>query len=256
MRPCNTTPNHDRARTVAPWRIAMLLVLGVLAVPAIAEVNPAGATLQGAKALQNIPLASYPEGEAMMRQAISQLKLDLKFSFLNKDYEDDKYVRDPVTGNKVRVSCVRFKADSGFQFKIDPPQYALTPQGLTVTQNIAKIRADGLTSRFQLGPCAWVGAGLGLQLTDVKYVYKARPMLNFGSEACKLVWNNDPNSLQISIGDLNIIGVQNDIDKLAKTAVREGVNYTLDAMLGSALRGELQKVVISACGSGSGLKVR
>jgi hypothetical protein len=144
---------------------------------------------------------------------------------------------------------VRFKANSGFHFKIDPPQYSLTTQGLTVTQNIAKIRADGLSSKFQLGPCAWVGAGVGVQLTDVKYVYKARPLINLGGQACQLVWNNEPNSLQISIGDLNIIGVQNDLDKLAKDAAREAINYSLDAYFGSALRGELQKVVIGSCGA-------
>lgn len=202
------------------------------------------------QALQSLPLASYQQGQAMMQQAISQLKLDIRFTFLNKDYEDDKYVRDPVTGTRVRVSCVRFKADSGFQFKVDPPQYSLTTQGLTVSQNIAKIRGDGLAFKFQLGPCAWAGAGFGVQLTDVKVVYKARPMLSFDPQGgCKLAWNNDPNSLTVAIGDLNILGVQNDLDKLAKDAAREAINFTLDAFFGSALRGELQKVVIDVCGA-------
>jgi hypothetical protein len=43
--------------------------------------------------------------------------------------------------------------------------------------------------------------------------------------------------------------VQNDLDKLAKDAVREAVNAALDAFFGSALRGELQKVVVRTCGS-------
>jgi hypothetical protein len=212
--------------------------------PAVAQY-----TAQPTQALQSMALSSYGQGQSMMQQAISQLKLDAKFTFLNKDYENDKYVRDPITGKKVRVSCIRFKADSGFQFKLDPPQYSLTTQGLTVSQNISKIRADGLSSRIQLGPCAWVGAGFGVQLTDVKYVYKARPMISFdGTGACKLTWNNDPNGISVSIGDLNIIGVQNDLDKLAKDAAREAVNFSLDAFFGSALRGELQKIVINTCG--------
>jgi hypothetical protein len=229
-------------------RIAALgLSVAAIGLPAVAQINANNITQQ---AIQAIPLASYSQGQSMMQQAVSQLKLDVKFSFLNKEYENDQYAREPITGKKVRTSCVRFKSNSGFQFKLEPPQYTLTTQGLTVTQNIAKIRADGLAVKFQLGPCAWVGAGLGVQLTDVKAVYKARPILSFENpNACKLIWNNDPNSLNISIGDLNVIGVQNNIDKLAKDAAREAINATLDAAFGVALRSELQKVVINTCGS-------
>lgn len=227
---------------------AATLCFIALAIPASAQVTQP--LQQAAQALAAYPLASHPSGEAMLQQALSNLKLDVKFAFLNKDYENDQYVREPVTGKKVRTACVRFKASSGFWFKVDPPQYSLTTQGLTVSQNVARIRADGLAFRFMVGPCAWVGAGLGLQLTDVKFVYKARPMLSFDDQGvCKLAWNNDPNSLSVAIGDLNIIGVQNNLDKLAKDATREALNATFDAMLGSALRGELQKVVISTCGS-------
>ncbi len=88
-----------------------------------------------------------------------------------------------------------------------------------------------------------------MQLTDVKAVYKARPILNFdGNGACRLSWNGDPNGIALAIGDLNVIGVQNDLDKLGKDAAREAINFTLDAAFGSALRGELQKVVVNTCG--------
>jgi len=233
-----------------------LLLVGLTAMATGAS---AGATYpEVAQQLTNIPLAAYNQGQAMMQQAMSQLKLDARFTFLNKDYENDKYVRDPVTGQKVRVSCVRFKADSGFHFKLDPPNFQLRQEGLVVTQNIAKIRADGLTARFQLGPCAWVGTGLGVQLTNVKYVYRQRPMLKFEADStCKLVWDNQPDNLNISIGDLNIIGVQNDLDKLAKDATREAINASLNAYFGSILRGELQKVVVNTCGSSKvGVKIK
>lgn len=242
----NSLPSKPYASVRRLCRRARVLIPLAVCVPASAGVNvPAPA----ARALQNVALASYEHGASMMQQALSQLALDVKFTFLDKEYENDQHVRDPITGKKVRVSCVRFKATSGFHFKIDPPQHSLTPQGLTVSQNIAKIRADGLAFKFQLGPCAWAGAGLGVQLTDVKFVYKARPMLSFdGAGACRLTWNNDPNGIAVSIGDLNIIGVQNDLDKLAKDAAREAINFSLDAFFGSALRGELQKIVISTCG--------
>lgn len=221
----------------------------LLALAAAATAASAAAVNQVSQQLSAIPLAAYEHGQAMMSQAMSQLKLDARFTFLNKDYENDKYVRDPITGKKVRVSCIRFKADSGFQFKLDPPNFQLRQEGLVVSQNIAKIRADGLAVKFQLGPCAWVGAGLGVQLTDVKAVYKARPMLSFdGNGVCRLAWNADPNGIAIAIGDLNIIGVQNDLDKLAKDAAREAINFTLDSAFGNGLRGELQKVVLDVCG--------
>jgi hypothetical protein len=209
------------------------------------------------QALQTIPLVAHEQGAAMMQQAMSRLLPDVTFTFLSKDYENDQYVKDPITGNKVRTACLRFRASSGFRFKVDPPQHSLTTQQLTVTANIAKIRADGLAFKFMPGPCAWVGAGLGVQLTDVKLVYKARPMLTFdGNGACRLVWNNDPNGLAVSIGDLNIIGVQNNLDGLAKNAVREALNFSLDAMFGSGLRGELQKVVLDTCGGGVRVRAR
>ena len=226
--------------------------LCLLVTSAIAAV-PEAATAQ----LQSMPLASYPNGQAMMQQALARLTPDVAVIFLNKDYENDVWAREPITGKRVRVSCVRFKADSGFRFNMDPPSSSLTPQQLTVSANIAKIRADGLSARIMLGPCNWVGAGYGVQLTDVKLVYKARPVLSFdGAGACRLTWNNDPNGIAVSIGDLNIIGVQNDLDKLAKNAVREAINFSLDAMFGSALRGELQKVVVDTCGGGGKLGIR
>jgi hypothetical protein len=208
--------------------------------------------------LQSMPLASYPQGQAMLQQALNLLAPDVDVRFLDKSYDNDQYVRDPVTGTKVRVSCVRFRADSGFRFKKDPPTFTMTNSGLTVSQNIARIRADGLSYKFQLGPCAWVGAGFGVQLTDVKAVYKVRPTLSFDDAgACRLNWNAEANSLAIAIGDLNIIGVQNDLDKLGKDAVREAINATLHAAFGNGLRGALNKVVIDTCGGGKvGVRVR
>ncbi len=46
--------------------------------------------------------------------------------------------------------------------------------------------------------------------------------------ACSVHWNQDTDDITVSIGDLNIIGVQNNIDKLAKDAAREAINATLD----------------------------
>ena len=210
---------------------------------------PAVPTTNQTAVMPNLPLASYANGQAMMQEAMSKLIPDVGATFLNKDYENDVYVREPVTGKKVRVSCVQFRANSSFRFKMDPPKHSLTSQQLTVSANIAKIRADGLAIKFMLGPCNWIGAGMGVHLDDVKVVYKARPMLSFNDGGCRLVWNNDPNGITVSIGDLNVIGVQNDLDKLAKDAVREALNAALDAFFGSALRGELQKVVVKTCGS-------
>jgi hypothetical protein len=230
----------------------IMIIVSFAPVAAAVTVPPAS------QQLQSMPLSSYPNGQAMMQQALNQLAVDIDVRFLDKTYEKDVYVKEPVTGKKVRVSCVRFRADSGFRFKSDPPKFSLSNAGLTVTQNVARIRADSLSYKFQLGPCAWVGAGLGVQLTDVKAVYKARPMLSFdGNGACRLSWNDDPNSLALAIGDLNVIGVQNDLDKLGKDAVREALNATLYAGFGNGLRGALNKIVIDTCGDkGIGVKVR
>lgn len=233
-------------------RVSLRSALAVVLLPGLAGAGPQLAGDVTTQALAALPLASFPGGQEMMQKAASQLMLDVDFTFLDKSYKNDVYVREPVTGKKVRVSCVRFRATSGFEFKMDPPAFSLTSQGLTVTQNFAKIKQDGLTYRFQLGPCADIAGGFGLQLTDVKLVYKARPMVSLQDGACSIAWNADPNGIALSIGDLNIIGVQNDIDKLAKDAVREAINFTLDAAVGSGLRGELQKVALQTCGSPRG----
>ncbi len=197
------------------------------------------------------PLASHPQGQQMMAEAAQKAALlDINFKFLDKTYKDDKYVREPITGKKVRTACVRFRATSGFKFRADVPKFTLTTQGLTVEQNISKLSADGLTIKFQLGPCADISAGVGLRLSDVKVVYRARPTLSFDeNNYCKLNWNLDSDDLRVSIGDLNILGVQNDIEKLAKDAVREALNATLDGFLSSRLRSELSKITVNVCGN-------
>jgi hypothetical protein len=137
---------------------------------------------------------------------------------------------------------------------MDAPKYTLNGQGLTLEQNISKISADGLAVKVQLGPCTDIGAGVGVRLSDVKLIYKAKPMLTFDqNNNCKLSWSQGNDDLNISIGDLNILGVQNNIDKLAKDAAREALNASLDAYFNSKLRGELMKVTVNVCGnSGAG----
>jgi hypothetical protein len=195
-----------------------------------------------------IPLASLAEGQAMMAQAAQNVALlNVKFTFLDKSYKNDQYAN--IAGEKVRTSCIRFKGTSGFQFKVDVPKFTLNTQGLTVEQNISKIKADGLSAKFMLGPCTWAGYGIGVQLSDVKVVYQARPVVTFSSEgACTVHWNQDTDDTRVSIGDLNILGVQNNIDKLAKDAAREAVNAALDGFYGVLLRNELMQVSFGTCG--------
>lgn len=200
-----------------------------------------------------VPLASYAKGQQMMTDASKNAALlDINFQFLDKTYENDVYARDPL-GNKYRVSCVRFKSTSGFRFKVDQPQFTLNAQGLTIVQNISRITADGLTVKVQFGPCADIAAGVGVRLSDVKLTYRAKPMIAFDQDQhCKVTWSQESDDLSISIGDLNITGVQNDIDKLAKDAVREALNLALTGFYGSRLRGELLKISINVCGGGRG----
>ena len=221
---------------------------------AIVLLCPAAAAAQiqaGTAALAAMPLSSHPQGQAMMAQAAQKAALlDIRFQFLDKTYENDQYVKEPLTGKKVRTACVRFKASSGFRFKVDVPTFTLNSQGLTVEQNIARLDADGLAAKFQLGPCADVGVGLGLRLKDVKVTYRARPMIAMdASGGCTLSWNQDTDDTRVSIGDMNIIGVQNDIDKLAKDAVREAANAALDGFFGAAMRNELLRITVATCGS-------
>jgi hypothetical protein len=198
-----------------------------------------------------MPLSTHAQGQAMMSQAANNASLlDVNFQFLNKSYENDVYAKDPL-GNKYRVSCVRFKSTSGFRFKLDKPAFTLTNQGLTVEQNISKLTADGLTVKVQFGPCTDITAGIGVRLSDIKLVYKSKPMITFDqNQYCKVTWNQDTDELRVAIGDLNISGVQNDIDKLAKDAAREALNAVLDTFFGSRLRGELLKVSVNVCGGG------
>ena len=211
----------------------------------------AGVAAETPVALQ-IPLAQYAQGQAMMAQAAQNAALlDVRFTFLDKTYKNDQYIKDPITGKKVRTSCIRFRSTSGFQFKVDVPTFTLTPAGLTVTQNISKIKADGLSAKFQFGPCQDIGVGVGIQLSDVKVTYKARPTVTFSTEgACTIHWNQDNDDITVSVGDLNIIGVQNNIDKLAKDAAREAINATLDGFYGRVMRNELLKVSVGTCGGG------
>lgn len=206
-------------------------------------VNPAATSALPAP----IPLAAHPQGQAMMLQAVNNLALSVNFKFLDKTYENDQYTT--VANQKVRTSCIRFRATSGFGFQMSPPTFQLTTAGLRVEENIGKIDANGLTVKFQLGPCMDIAGGFGVKLTDVKAIYKARPMLQFDTQGyCRVAWNEDPDSLRVAIGDLNIIGVQNDLDKLAKDAVREGANRTFQT-IHELLRNDLTKISLNVCGN-------
>jgi hypothetical protein len=217
------------------------------AAPAVGG-SPLSAAPAGAPVAVPMPLASFAQGQAMMAQAAQNVALlNVKFTFLDKSYKNDQYVN--VAGKKVRTSCIRFKGTSGFQFKMDVPKFTLNTQGLRVEQNIAKIKADGLSAKFMLGPCAWAGYGIGVQLSDVNVVYQARPVVSFSSEgACTVHWNQDTDDTRVSIGDLNIFGVQNNLDKLAKDAAREAINAALDGFYGVLLRNELMKASVGTCG--------
>ena len=109
-----------------------------------------------------IPLAKHPQGQAMMAEAVKRVALaDVQFKFLDKTYENDVWAKDPF-GNKYRLSCVRFAATSGFGFRVDQPKFQLNEQGLTIQQNIARMTANGLKFKFQLGPCMNSTAGSAL----------------------------------------------------------------------------------------------
>ena len=234
--------------------IARLALLALIPLPLIAQVQ-AGALTAGTTLMAPIPLASYPQGQAMMAKAAQNAALlDIKFEFINKSYENDQYVKDPITGTKVRTACIRFKASSGFRFKVDVPQFTLNSQGLTVEQNISRLDADGLTAKVQFGPCQDISTGVGLRLKDVKVTYKARPMIVINSAGCSVAWNQDTDDTRVSIGDMNILGVQNDIDKLAKDAVREALNLALDGFFGAIMRNELMKISTVECGGGARTK--
>lgn len=218
--------------------------LAITALPAADAANPAAsASIPAAP----IPLASHPQGQAMLQQALSNLSLSVNFKFLDKTYENDQYTN--VAGQKVRTSCLRFRATSGFGFSMGPPSAQLTAQGLRVVENINKIDANGLTVKLQVGPCMDIAGGFGVKLTDVKVVYEARPVITYDSQGyCRLTWNEDPDSLRVAIGDLNIIGVQNNLDKLAKDAVREGANRTFKTVH-ELLRNDLTKISVNVCGN-------
>jgi len=214
--------------------------------------QPATAATPVAFTNTNISLAEHPEGQQMMAKAAKDAAMvDIRFKFLDKTYKNDVYVREPVTGKKARVSCRRFKGVSGFTLKIDPPQFKLTPKGLTINQNISRISAQGIKIKWQLGPCAWSAVGVGVTMSDIEFVYKAKPMLTFdGNGACRLTFNSETQKIKVKIGDFNITGVQNDLDKLAKDAFREGINAAFSAMFGNLMADSLAKVTVDMCGSG------
>lgn len=185
----------------------------------------------------------------MAKTAKNAALVDVNFRFLNKTYEKDVWTGPRWA--RARVSCVRFKALSGFRMRIDPPKYQLTMQGLVIQQNIARVAAHGVRVKWQLGPCVEHAAGVGISLSDIRFVYKARPLLTFdGKGICRLTYNQDTGGLRVAIGGMNITGLQNDLDRLAKNAVREGVNFTLEGAYGSLIENSLKRVVLDVCGGG------
>jgi hypothetical protein len=232
-----------------------LLALGVLWVHGgsfAQALEPAQGATPVAFTNTTIPLAEHPQGQQMMAKAATEASLvEIQVKFLDKTYKNDVHVKEPITGKKVRVSCRRFKGVSGFTLKIDKPTFELTSKGLTISQNISRLSAQGIKIKWQLGPCAWSATGAGVSMSDIEFVYKAKPMLTFdGNGACRLTFNSQTEKIKVKIGDFNITGVQNDLDKLAKDAFREGINAAFSAMFGNLMADSLAKVTVDMCGSG------
>jgi hypothetical protein len=230
-----------------PTSIAAVLLLGVMGSTGARAQLSAGNI---STAVAPIPLASHPQGQAMMAEAVQKAALlDVNFRFLDKEYEDNTYATDPL-GNKYITGCYRFKASSGFRFKVDQPQFTLNQQGLTIVQNISTINATGLSARIRVLACQDIPLpSFGLRLSDVRLRVKANPVLTFNQSngACSLGWSQP--DVEITIGDLNMLGVQNDIDKLAKRAVEEALKLALGSYYGATMRGELVKITSSVCGA-------
>ena len=75
-------------------------------------------------------------------------------------------------------------------------------------------------------------------------------MIRFSDSGCQVSLNPYAEDARVSIGDMNIIGVQNDIDKLAKDAVREALNATLASFFNQGLQSGLARSAIKVCGGG------
>src|SRR5262245_21234992 len=143
---------HRTARIAARLGRPAILALAIAA-PAHAADPLKDAVIQETKmAMAAVALATDPKGLQYMQQAFAQLPLEASFKFLDKSYENDQYTN--VAGQKIRTSCVRFRATSGFGFAMQPPAFQLTTAGLRVDQKFNKIDANDLTVKIQLGPCA------------------------------------------------------------------------------------------------------
>lgn len=229
------------------------MYIRLIALIAFISLIPASVQAQisaGTQMMAPQPLASYAQGQAMMTQAAQRVALlDVTFTFLDKEYKDDTYATD-MFGNKYRTGCYRFKVNSGFRFKMDVPQFTLNNQGLTIVQNISTLNAEGLSARAQVVACQEFGLGVGLRLNNVRVTYTARPNISFNQSngACTIGWNQDSDDVRVTIGSMNVLGVQNDIEKLAKNAVEDAVNLTLEGFFGSMMRSELLKVSVGVCG--------
>ena len=225
-------------------RWTMALVCCIVSGTVLADKNTLRTTIPATS--MAAPLANLPQGQAMMAEAVKQIALvNINFKFLDKTYEHDVWAKDPF-GNKYRLSCVRFAATSGFAFRVDQPTFQLNEQGLTIQQNIAKINANGLKFKFQLGPCVQSTAGFGIEVNNVNFVYKLKPMILAKNGVCKVTYDQVPHP-SVSIGSLHITGVQNDLANLAKDAIREGINFTVDDVYSAVVRNVLTKAVADFC---------
>ena len=239
-------------RFIRPLSVSVLTVAVLLVLSGLPVSGETGGAIPVSFKNTSIPLAEHPQGQQMMAKAATEASLvEIKVKFLDKTYKNDVHVKEPITGKKVRVSCRRFKGVSGFTLKIDKPTFELTSKGLTISQNISRLSAQGIKIKWQLGPCAWSATGVGVSMSDIEFVYKAKPMLTFdGNGACRLTFNSQTEKIKVKIGDFNITGVQNDLDKLAKDAFREGINAAFRAMYGDLMADSLAKVTVDMCGSG------
>ncbi|OGL02637.1 MAG: hypothetical protein A3E31_18020 [Candidatus Rokubacteria bacterium RIFCSPHIGHO2_12_FULL_73_22] len=210
---------------------------------------PAAAGQASGHKNETVAFAKFPgHGEILARVGRDGSAFTFAIRAVDKQYKDDVWVGAGPA--RARVSCVRFKSTSGFSLKVEPPQFSVSGDTLTIDQRIPSLSVTGLHATFQLGPCVQHSVTFGIAASNVHFQYKARPALSFdGGGRCKFSLNPTTQKINVKIGGFNAKPLQNDLDKLVKKWLERSLEESLNLLYPLQVGNGFVKASLGVCGT-------
>ncbi len=148
--------------------------------------------------------------------------------------------------------CLGIKLAVGvLKLKWGTPTFKVDADGVEISFVVEHVEVNGFRVRIRVPDpkwnnplnCSWGGDfGVGGSASDVRFHFRFRPRVRL--DDCQMVSLGSFNA-RISIGNLNLSNVQNDLDNLMKNIVEDAATFALDQVLPDIISDAVNGAILS-----------